>query len=141
MARKLPKNVENEDIEGSLEYEDMSSSSEFSSGSDSMTMVKVNRVYFDKKSDEYRLRRDRNNRAVRKSREKTRILIKQKEKIIKDLLESKRSLETKIMIKRKELNFLSELCLGTIKNGQRDDNDVSFYDNNNNNAKNNDVEK
>lgn len=63
----------------------------------------------DKHSDEYRLKRDRNNIAVRKSREKSRIRVQDTEKRVKELEEENGQLQSKVAMLTKELNVLKNL--------------------------------
>ena len=63
----------------------------------------------DKCSTEYRLKRDRNNIAVRKSREKSKIRVHDTEKRVKELEEENMHLQSKIALLTKELNVLKSL--------------------------------
>lgn len=63
----------------------------------------------DKRSDEYRHKRDRNNVAVRKSREKSKIRVIGTEKRVKELEEENSQLQYKITLLTKELTVLKNL--------------------------------
>lgn len=63
----------------------------------------------DKNSTEYRQKRDRNNVAVRKSREKSKLRVLDTEKRVKDLEEENTQLQSKIALLTKELNVLKSL--------------------------------
>lgn len=63
----------------------------------------------DKNSIEYRLKRDRNNVAVRKSREKSKSRVLDTEKRVKELEEENTHLQSKIALLTKELNVLKSL--------------------------------
>ena len=63
----------------------------------------------DKNSTEYRLKRDRNNVAVRKSREKSKVRVVETERRVKELEEENVQLQSKITLLMKELNVLKSL--------------------------------
>ena len=63
----------------------------------------------DKHSCEYRQKRDRNNVAVRKSREKSKVRVLDTEKRVKELEEENTQLQSKIALLSKELNVLKSL--------------------------------
>ena len=63
----------------------------------------------DKNSSEYRLKRDRNNVAVRKSREKSKVRVVETERRVKELEEENVQLQSKITLLMKELNVLKSL--------------------------------
>ena len=63
----------------------------------------------DKNSSEYRMKRDRNNVAVRKSREKSKLRVQDTEKRVKELEEENTQLQSKIALLSKELNVLKSL--------------------------------
>lgn len=63
----------------------------------------------DKHSNEYRQKRDRNNIAVRKSREKSKIRVMDTEKRVKELEDENSHLQSKIALLTKELNVLKSL--------------------------------
>jgi hypothetical protein len=66
-----------------------------------------------KDSDEYLKRRERNNIAVRKSRQLSRAKAKQTEEKVSLLREENKSLEQKIKLLSKELGVLKDLFLST----------------------------
>jgi len=67
------------------------------------------RQKFDKNSDEYKKRRERNNVAVRKSREASRQKAKDTMEKVSRLREENRQLEQKVTILNKELGVLRDL--------------------------------
>lgn len=79
------------------------------SGSDAKIYAKVNRVVLDKNSDEYRKRRERNNQAVKKSRNKSKIKTMQTLARVNELKKENEDLNQKIQILSKELTLLKEL--------------------------------
>ena len=121
---KLPKKQKDE----SFRAEELSSSSfsgsESNNGSlESKQYGRVNRVILDKDSEEYKKRRERNNMAVKKSRNKSKVRTQQTLERVNQLKQENEMLETKIKILTKELNFLKDLFLahaGTAHNGQID---------------------
>lgn len=132
---KIPKKTKStEALDDSMKGDDMSSSSYSGSdsnmGSDSKQFARVNRVVLDKNSDEYKKRRERNNLAVKKSRNKSKIRTQQTLERVNQLKNENEMLETKIKILTKELNFLKDLFLahaGTAHNGQLPDIDMSLF--------------
>ncbi len=70
---------------------------------------KATKKQMDKLSGEYRVKRDRNNVAVRKSREKSRIRVQDTEKRVKELEEENGQLQSKVAMLTKELNVLKNL--------------------------------
>ena len=79
-----------------------------SGSSDGATKSKRKRV-LDKESDEYLLRRERNNIAVKKSREKSRAKAKGTVEKVAKLKEENASLEQQVTILAKELGVLKDL--------------------------------
>jgi len=71
--------------------------------------AKSSKKALDKCSDEYRVKRDRNNVAVRKSREKSRNRVLDTEKRVKELEEENTKLRSNITLLTKELNVLKSL--------------------------------
>lgn len=71
--------------------------------------AKSNKKQPHKHSEEYRHKRDRNNVAVRKSREKSRVRVLDTEKRVKELEEENSQLQSKITLLTKELNVLKSL--------------------------------
>lgn len=63
----------------------------------------------DKHSEEYRHKRDRNNVAVRKSRQKTKVRVVETEQRVKELEDENAQLQSKIALLSKELNVLKSL--------------------------------
>ena len=63
----------------------------------------------DKGTNEYRQKRDRNNVAVRKSREKTKVRVLETEQRVKELEDENQRLQSKITLLSKELNVLKSL--------------------------------
>lgn len=72
---------------------------------------RVNRIILDKNSEEYRKRRERNNMAVKKSRNKSKVRTEQTLKRVAELKAENERLETKVKILSKELSFLKDLFL------------------------------
>ena len=70
---------------------------------------KLSKKLIDKKSDDYRHKRERNNVAVRKSREKSKIRVIGTEKRVKELEDENSHLQSKITLLTKELNVLKNL--------------------------------
>ena len=62
-----------------------------------------------KDSEEYRQKRDRNNVAVRKSRQKTKVRVGETEQRVKELEDENAQLQSKIALLSKELNVLKSL--------------------------------
>lgn len=88
---------------------------------------RVNRIVLDKNSDEYKKRRERNNMAVKKSRNKSKMRTQQTMQRVVELKAENERLETKVKILSKELGFLKDLFLshaGSAHNGQID---ISLY--------------
>ncbi|KAH7642358.1 uncharacterized protein LOC124492500 [Dermatophagoides farinae] len=81
------------------------------STSSSKQFGRVNRRTLDKNSDEYKKRRERNNLAVKKSRNKSKQKTQQTQERVNELKEENQRLETKVKILSKELNFLRDLFL------------------------------
>jgi len=135
---KIPKKTKSiEGMDDPMKNEELSSSSYSGSdsnmGSDNKQFARVNRVVLDKNSDEYKKRRERNNLAVKKSRNKSKIRTQQTLERVNQLKQENEMLETKIKILTKELNFLKDLFLahaGSAHNGQLPDIDMSFLQNN-----------
>lgn len=70
---------------------------------------KKSKKHFDKASDEYRRRRERNNLAVRKSREKAKQRSKDTEKRVSDLVSENDKLRKRMELLSKELSVLKNL--------------------------------
>lgn len=70
---------------------------------------KKSKKHFDKASDEYRRRRERNNLAVRKSREKAKQRSKDTEKRVNDLVSENDKLRKRMELLSKELSVLKNL--------------------------------
>lgn len=81
------------------------------SSSKDARFARVNRVKLDKNSDEYRKRRERNNQAVKKSRNKTKEKTQQTLERVNQLRKENEALEIKNKILAKELAFLKTLFL------------------------------
>ena len=84
---------------------------------------RVNRIVLDKNSVEYKKRRERNNMAVKKSRNKSKARTQQTMQRVNELKEENEKLETKVKILSKELSFLKDLFLahaGSAHSGQID---------------------
>lgn len=81
---------------------------------------KLKKSKIPKDSDEYKKRRERNNVAVRKSRQKSRQKAKETVSQVAKLREENEMLEQKVMILSKELSVLKDLFLahaGTVAEG------------------------
>lgn len=87
-----------------------SSGDSFSDDSDN-DGTQAKRTKLDKMSDEYTKRRERNNIAVRKSREKSRAKAKETQQQVNKLRTENEVLEQKVQILQKELSVLKELFL------------------------------
>lgn len=72
---------------------------------------KEKRAKLDKDSEDYAARRERNNIAVRKSREKSRAKAKETMQQVERLRKENQELETKVTILSKELSVLKDLFL------------------------------
>lgn len=99
------------------------------SASSSRQYGRVNRIVLDKNSDEYKKRRERNNMAVKKSRNKSKQRTQQTMHRVNELKDENDRLETKVKILSKELSFLKDLFLahaGSAHNGQLD---INQYNN------------
>ena len=70
---------------------------------------KTKKQSVDKNSEEYRDKRDRNNIAVRKSREKSKVRVMDTEKRVRELEDENSQLQSKIALLSKELNVLKSL--------------------------------
>lgn len=70
---------------------------------------KTKKQLVNKGSDEYRDKRDRNNVAVRKSREKSKVRVMDTEKRVRELEDENSQLQSKIALLSKELNVLKSL--------------------------------
>lgn len=109
--------LKREDLLASSTSDHASSSSKASS----RQYGRVNRIVLDKNSDEYKKRRERNNMAVKKSRNKSKARTQQTMHRVNELKEENEKLETKVKILSKELSFLKDLFLahaGSAHNGQ-----------------------
>ncbi|RWS13173.1 CCAAT/enhancer-binding protein gamma-like protein [Dinothrombium tinctorium] len=78
--------------------------------------AKVNRIVLDKDSDEYRRRRERNNLAVKKSRNKSKLKTQQTLERVKQLKDENDELQQKIEILSKELRLLKDLFMAHASN-------------------------
>lgn len=87
-----------------------SSGDSFSDDSDT-DVSQAKRTKLDRMSDEYQKRRERNNIAVRKSREKSRAKAKETQQQVNKLRSENEVLEQKVQILQKELSVLKELFL------------------------------
>ncbi|XP_022111263.1 CCAAT/enhancer-binding protein gamma-like isoform X2 [Acanthaster planci] len=65
----------------------------------------------DKDSEEYKIRRQRNNIAVRKSRDRSRKKAEETQERVQQLKEENQQLENKVMLLSKELSLLKDLFL------------------------------
>lgn len=73
------------------------------------SQVMVGKKLIDKNSEEYRRRRERNNVAVRRSRDKTRHKREETEKRVVELEEENKKLQEKLTLLNKEINVLKSL--------------------------------
>lgn len=73
------------------------------------SQVMVGKKLIDKNSDEYRRRRERNNVAVRRSRDKTRHKREETERRVVELEEENQKLREKLTLLNKEINVLKSL--------------------------------
>lgn len=74
-------------------------------------------------SDEYRLRRERNNMAVKKSREKSRSKVVETSVRVETLKKENDELEGKVSMLTKELSLLKELLLSSAAGKRKPSND------------------
>lgn len=87
------------------------------------------KAHADKNSDEYRKRRERNNIAVKKSRNKSKLKTQQTLERVNELKKENEMLEAKIALLVKELSFLKDLFLAHAGNAHGQDlahTDLSF---------------
>lgn len=101
--------TEEEDEQDGYSSDSNHGSSEASGSDAGRVYAKVNRVTLDKNSDEYRKRRERNNQAVKKSRNKSKIRTMQTLARVNELKKENEDLNQKIQILSKELTLLKEL--------------------------------
>ncbi|XP_054712082.1 CCAAT/enhancer-binding protein epsilon-like [Uloborus diversus] len=80
-----------------------------SSGSSSSSKHHKHKKNVDKSSDEYRRRRERNNIAVRKSREKAKLRSRETERKVSELVRENDFLRKRVELLTKELNVLKSL--------------------------------
>ncbi|XP_035219070.1 CCAAT/enhancer-binding protein epsilon-like [Stegodyphus dumicola] len=80
-----------------------------SSSSSSSSSKHKNKKNVDKSSDEYRRRRERNNIAVRKSREKAKLRSRETERKVSELVRENDFLRKRVELLTKELNVLKSL--------------------------------
>lgn len=73
------------------------------------SQVMVGKKFIDKNSEEYRRRRERNNVAVRRSRDKTRHKREETERRVVELEEENQKLREKLTLLNKEINVLKSL--------------------------------
>jgi len=84
----------------------------------------------EKQSDEYKMRRERNNIAVKKSRERTREKAKETLTRVAELKQENVELEGKVAILTKELTLLKDLLLAHASGRRQDNRDVDRYEQN-----------
>lgn len=84
-------------------------------GDGSKQYARVNRMILDKESEEYRKRRERNNMAVKRSRQKSKTKTMLTQERVNQLRKENESLTKKIEILSKELSFLKELFMNHSK--------------------------
>lgn len=87
------------------------SNSSSTSASSTKQIARINRMVLDKNSEEYRKRRERNNLAVKKSRNKSKLKTEETMKRVRELKAENDKLETKVKLLSKELSFLKDLFL------------------------------
>ena len=83
---------------------------------------KPKRTKSDKVNDEYQARRERNNIAVRKSREKSRAKAKETQQQVNKLRAENEVLEQKVQLLTKELSVLKDLFLAHAGSSMPDNN-------------------
>jgi len=79
-------------------------------------------------TDDYRMRRERNNIAVKKSREKTRERAKETLVRVAELKQENMALEGKVALLSKELTVLKDLLLAHASGRRNNDEDNSEYE-------------
>ena len=84
---------------------------------------KVNRIVLDKNSDEYKKRRERNNMAVKKSRNKSKVKTSQTSDSVNQLMAENDDLQSKIDTLSKELRLLKDLFMAHASNAHGSDTD------------------
>lgn len=89
------------------DYEDSDNTSEF---------ARVNRVMLPKNSEEYRLRRERNNAAVKRSRYKSKQKYMETQKRVDKLREENTLLEKRVEALSRELTFMKQIFMPRPKN-------------------------
>ena len=80
-------------------------------GKSNTTGRSLKKYLHDKESDEYKMRRLRNNVAVRKSRDRSRQKATETQERVQKLKEENTQLESKVMLLSKELSLLKDLFL------------------------------
>ncbi|RWS21791.1 CCAAT/enhancer-binding protein gamma-like protein [Leptotrombidium deliense] len=83
--------------------------------------AKVNRLILDKQSEEYRRRRERNNLAVKKSRNQSKIKTTQTMERVNRMKAENDELQQRIEILSKELTLLKDLFLAHASNAHGDE--------------------
>ncbi|RWS19730.1 CCAAT/enhancer-binding protein gamma-like protein [Leptotrombidium deliense] len=91
-------------------------------GENKRQFAKVNRMVFDKESEEYRKRRERNNLAVKKSRSKTKEKTSQTMVRVDRLKAENEELHQRIEILSKELSLLKDLFMAHTGNAHGNEN-------------------
>lgn len=86
---------------------------------------KLGKKGVDKASDEYKKRRERNNIAVRKSREKAKVRSRETEKKVSELMRENDSLRKKVEMLSKELNVLKTLLTNVGVSPESVDNEIA----------------
>lgn len=91
-----------------MDYNDRNKSDNNDSD-DSKSFARVNRVMFSKNSEEYRLRRERNNAAVKKSRFKSKQKTLETQKRVDELKDENSQLEKRVETLSRELDFMKQI--------------------------------
>lgn len=107
-----------------------SPSSSCSSNTTKNQYGRVNRIVLDKTSEEYKKRRERNNEAVKKSRNKSKQRTQLTLQRVVDLKAENDRLATRVNLLSKELNFLKDLFLthaGTANGSVNVQNELNMF--------------
>ena len=89
------------------------------------SLISAKRIVLDKESEEYMKRRERNNVAVRRSRDKSRRKAAETMKLVAKLRHENEDLEQKVKLLSKELSLLRDLFLTHANNKSTCDNGKS----------------
>lgn len=94
----------------------MGHSNDFDDSDDASEFARVNRVLLSKDSEEYRLRRERNNAAVKRSRHKSKQKNLETQKRVDQLRNENNVLEKRVEALTRELCFMKQIFVPRSKN-------------------------